>query len=489
MPPVNPQQIKVRYADALRLLQAGQVDAAKTAFDALLKLLPDSPEVHFQLSRIAHHRGDGAARIDHLAQALRKKPNEPPLIEAAIDAHAGTGDTAAVLGLYDRLIALSGKAIKPQVDKASYLQSQGQFAEAEALFRRLIRDNPYDGELYRTFLGTKKLAANDPLMGKMRKALAHPRMSDAGKMHLNFAMAKALEDQGESAKVFAHLRRANALQRKAAPFDPAARDREQAAMLAAQDGCDLTPLPDGHEPTPIFVTGMPRSGTTLVEQIVASHSDVTAGGEMGHALRLALQMFKKGDAIRPLPGIADDELRTYAKAYTAALRRDTGARSGAVTDKSIQSHLVFGLIHRALPGARFIIVHRDPRDIAVSIYKNHFAMGTHRYANDLADIAEAIKLFRRSIAFWQERLPGALHEVRYEDLVADPEPQSRALIAAAGLEWQDQCLDFHKSKATVKTLSLHQVRQPIYKGSAQAWRKYEADLQPFFDAWGDTPWD
>jgi hypothetical protein len=153
------------------------------------------------------------------------------------------------------------------------------------------------------------------------------------------------------------------------------------------------------------------------------------------------------------------------------------------------SFLIYGLLHTALPNARFIIVHRDPRDIAVSIYKNYFTGGTHRYANDLAAIADAIKAFRQIVAHWRNTLPDRFTEIRYEDLVADPVSMSKQLIHAAGLGWQDQCLDFHKSGGTVKTLSLHQVRQPIYQSSAAAWRRYEAELQPFFDAWGDTPWD
>jgi hypothetical protein len=234
---------------------------------------------------------------------------------------------------------------------------------------------------------------------------------------------------------------------------------------------------------------MPRSGTTLVEQIVASHDTARAGGEMGHALRLAFRHFVKAGRVTPLRDLGPADLAHYAADYLALARRDTQATAGVITDKSIQTHMIFGLVRRALAGARIVIVHRDPRDIALSIYKTPFRLGTHRYSNDLADIADEIKRFRRSVAHWRERMPSALHEVRYEDLVADPEPQARALIAAAGLDWQDACLSFHERGGAVRTLSVAQVRQPIHAGRREAWRKFEAQLQPFIDAWGDEPWD
>jgi hypothetical protein len=134
-------------------------------------------------------------------------------------------------------------------------------------------------------------------------------------------------------------------------------------------------------------------------------------------------------------------------------------------------------------------VHRDPRDVALSIYRNHFAPGTHRYATSLPAIAGAIKAFRAAIAHWRTRMPEALTEIRYEDLVADPEAGARAIVEAAGLPWEDACLRSHETAGMVHTLSLAQVRKPIHAGRRQAWRKYESEMQPFIDAWGDEPWD
>ena len=141
-----------------------------------------------------------------------------------------------------------------------------------------------------------------------------------------------------------------------------------------------------------------------------------------------------------------------------------------------------GLLKHAIPSARFIVVRRDPRDLLYSIYKNLFSEDTHRYAYDMEDLAAYYATFLKILDFWRDRVPGGFHEVHYEDLVADPEVQTRALVAAAGLDWEDGCLDFHKAKGPVKTLSVQQVRQPIYRSSAQAWRHYEAELAPLVAA-------
>lgn len=489
LPPLSTDQIMARYGAALTLLTAGKTEQARIAFEQLNALRPGTAEVLYQLSRIAQMNGDRAARATYLDQALAVKPDETALITAQIAARTALSDHDAVLALYDRLIALDPKSIAHRADKGSYLQRIGRFDEAETLFRKLIRKHPDEGSLYRVFLGGTKLTKRDPVMRSMTQALANPRMSERGRMHLSFALAKAAEDQGDTAKVFGHLNRANRIQRALAPFDRAARIAETNAFLAAQNNTNLAPVGAEMALRPVFVTGMPRSGTTLVEQIIAAHSAVTGGGELAHALALIVRGFGTKTGLAPLSALPDARLEQLAQDFTALARRDTGAVSGVVTDKSIQNYLIYGYLHRAMPGARFVVVHRDPRDIALSVYKNYFVLGSHAYATDLADIALMIKEFRRVIAHWKTRLPGVIHEIRYEDLVTDPEPQAHALIAAAGLEWEDGCLDFHRTKSSVKTLSLHQVRQPIYRGSAQAWRKYETELAPFIAAWGEEPWD
>ena len=486
----NPlQAVKTTYDKALTLARQGDVAQAAGLLDGLALQAPNLPEIHFQRARIAARLGEQEKRLSAIDRAVELRATEPAILTEAIAAHSSAGHHQAVLTLFDQLIALDPKAIKPQAEKALYLQTAGRFDESEKLLRKLQKKHPHDAELYRMLATTIRIQPNDPMIGAMRRLANHPKLSPQGRMHINFALAKAMEDTKNSGKVFPHLHLANKAQAALWPDDPSARDAERNHVIAAQNG--LTPAANavGTDPALIFVTGLPRSGTTLVEQIIASHSKVQAGGEMATALRCAYDLFGKGAEMRPLAQEPQDTLLSFADRLETAVRPFTDSSKPYLTDKSIMAFLIYGLLHATLPNARFIVVHRDPRDIAVSIYKNHFNAGTHRYANDLASIADVIKSFRRVINHWRATLPDRFAEVRYEDLVSDPESQSRHLIASAGLDWEDQCLNFHQKGGTVKTLSLHQVRQPIYQSSAAAWRRYEAELQPFIDAWGDTPWD
>lgn len=489
MLPLERSQIPALFKSAQADHAAGRLAQAQGKYRQIKAVAPQLAEVPYQLARIADDLGELEDAKSFLADALAIKPSEPVLLRAMLSVQARLGNTVGALALHDRLIALAPKTIKPRADKASYLQEIGDFSGAAKLFRKLLKENPYSGEVYRVFLGTQKLKKGDPLIRSMLTAWKHPKLNDSSRKHLGFALAKAMEDSGQTDKVFGFLRQANGLQRAEFSYDPSLRRAEVAAVLKAQEIDSYASASSEVSPTPVFVTGMPRSGTTLVEQIIASHSQVTAGGELGHGLRLAYQHFGTPPKMKPLAELQEPELETFAQDYALRVQRSVGRADGIVTDKSIQTHLIVGLLHRAIPNARFVFVQRDPRDIALSIYKNYFADGTHRYSNDLADIARYIKGYQTCVRFWKERLGDVVHEVHYEDLVAAPEEQSRALIAAAGLDWEDGCLDFHKAGGSVRTLSLHQVRQPIYRTQAKAWTRYESELAPFEAAWKEAGWD
>ncbi|MFP7570966.1 tetratricopeptide repeat-containing sulfotransferase family protein [Marivita sp. S2033] len=481
--------IKTTFQNALRLANSGNLSQAAALLDGLALQAPQSPDIHYHRARLAARLGDPEKRRAAIDTALRMRPEEPAILTEAIETYSALGDHDRVLTLLDRHIARDPKAIKPQADKALYLQRAGRFEASEALFRQLLKKHPDDAELYRMFAATIRFAPNDGLIGAMRRLARHPKLSPHGQMHIHFALAKAMEDTKQHDKVFAHLKRANSAQSALWPDDAAARASEWSAVVDAQAG--LTPRSDSTATSPglIFVTGLPRSGTTLAEQIIASHSEVHAGGEIATALRTAYAQFGAGTEMMALKDAPTAKLADFASRLQQANRAHADPSKPWMTDKSIMAFLIYGLLHASLPNARFIVIHRDPRDIALSVYKNHFSGGTHRYATDLAAIAEVIKTFRKITAHWRDTLPDRFSEIRYEDLVAAPDQTSKSLIAAAGLDWQERCLDFHKSGGTVKTLSLHQVRQPIYQSSAAAWRRHEAELQPFLDAWGDTPWD
>lgn len=482
MLPVSSAQIAKLYQQATALHQSGRLQEADSEYQRLERLAPNLAELPYQRGRLALQRKAPEAARAHLERARALKPDEPAILIALAEALGELREVDAALVLHDQLIAHAPKSVKPRADKALLLQRVGRFDEAEVEFRKALKLAPKDGELYRIFLGTKKLKKGDPLIRAMQKAWADRSVQGRSRVHLGYALAKAMEDSGQANRVFSYLRPANDLLKKAQSYDLRERLDVVEGLMAAFDGASFDPLPEGPDGfAPIFVTGMPRSGTTLVEQIIASHSEVTGGGELTIATRLVEDLMGKAPNYTSFATLSDDALAGFARLYHDAVRAKISF-GRYLTDKSIQSHLFIGLLLRAIPAARVIVVRRDPRDLGLSIYKNFFGETSHQYATDLETIGRYTATFERMIEFWRARIPGRFHEISYDALVAEPEAQSRALIAAAGLDWDPACLNFHQNTRRVDTLSLHQVRQPIYASSRQAWKAHESDLAPLIGA-------
>jgi len=466
----------------------GDAAPAIAALETALKLQPGLIEAQGQLGEMYAKKRDFDAAVAAF-QAVQKLGNGRG--ETAISlaqALSSAGRESEALELLDKVLAASPDLPRALGAKATTLQSLGRFDEAEALLRRAIELEPENGENYRVFFAAHKVQPGEPLIAQMKRWFDDPSLSDDSRMNMGFALAKALEDTKAYDQVFTYLNPANALMRKKMPYDINQRRDELAALREAFRDTDFNArrIEGASDFAPIFVTGMPRSGTTLVEQILASHSRVTGAGEVGRFVEDAVKvMTGPGGTFRPVSELEDAEIAGIGK-RSEAWFREHFPEADLVTDKSIQSYVMAGLIRLALPRARIIVVRRDPRDIALSIYKNVFPEGTHRYGYDLRDLGLYYRMFEEMIAFWREKLPGGFHEVQYEELIAAPEEQARALVAAAGLDWEDQCLNFHQTKRKVQTLSVYQVRQPIYTSSMKAWQRYEKDLAPLIEALGDV---
>ncbi|MCY4333935.1 MAG: sulfotransferase [Litoreibacter sp.] len=545
----GPEQIKKAYAKAMATLSAGQLRDAAKAFERILKQRPDLAEAHFQLGRIATRQRDFAKGAGHFEAALRAKPGQTEIWLAYLElaslhpkpdnlqtllGRLGDGlDARPELGFYRALVAQArgqeGEARKDLEDamarglssgraeivlgqlltkarevdpalaafdraanhsasagealslKAELLRNLGRIEEALDAARAAIAAEPQTGSLYYTYASITRITPKDPMIVKMQDRFAKAGKGDPGRVYLGHALAKAMEETGQRAEVFRYLGAANRQLAKAFPYSAAideAAVRETQALFESLGDAPVS-TPDA-APTPIFVTGLPRSGTTLVEQILASHSQCEGAGEIALLGKELRAVFSVDVAAR------SEALTLAGNTYRAKLaERFPGA--DFVTDKSIASYSSIGLIRHALPDAKIIVVRRDPGDNALSIYKNLFEPGQHRYATDLRTIARFMRLFETQLYYWRKALPDAFYELRYEDLIAEPEAQSRALVAAAGLDWEDACLSFHENKRQVDTLSATQVRQPIYKSSVAAWRKYEDDMASFWDAYGDAP--
>ncbi|MCT4683228.1 MAG: sulfotransferase [Roseicyclus sp.] len=480
-PPAD--QLKARLLAANALFKQGRLSEARQALRELVRRAPSLAEGWVGLAHAARAEHDHREALAAFEKAAKLRPGDRSLLAACAQELTELGQTGRAITLLDRLIATQPGDLKARAEKARLLQLEGDFAGAERAFRAALDIAPDNGELYRIFLATKKLQADDPLIARMERAWARDDLPPLSRAHLGFALAKAMEDSGQTERVFGYLRPANEGIRALHPYDITAREREiddLIALFRAHDFASLAP-PEPGAFNPVFVTGLPRSGTTLIEQIIASHPKVTGAGELPLFGRAAMRLLSDpSGGYVPLGDIPAQGWAALGADYERAVQKRMG-RVGHVTDKAIQTYMVLGPMRLALPSARAIVVRRDPRDTLLSIYMNVFAAGSHLYAYDLVDLARYYRSFERMVDFWREAMPEGFTEVRYEDVVADPEPQSRALGAAAGLEWDPACLEFTGNRRRVDTLSTFQVRQPLYSSSVAKWKRYEGDLSEMLE--------
>lgn len=456
---------------------------AERAVAAHPKSLPALVALGNTLTMLRHH--DRAAEVLERAVALsHRQSTEAMVMLAQVYSHINRDAEAAEL--IEQVLAIKPDHVLALTRKGTLLQTSGDFDGAERALRQSLALAPTDGELFRGFIVGHKVKPGDPIVAQMQAAMARPDLTERSRLSFAFALGKALEDQKDYAAAFPYIRQGNEIARKLHPFDMATRLAEVAAVQSAMRGVDWagTRIDGTSNGAPIFVTGMPRSGTTLVEQIIASHSRVTGAGEVA-LLQSACQklIFSRPDRYddaRPLSDIPPSDIAALGHDFLRQMgERFPGA--DIITDKSITTYMYIGLVKLALPNARIVVVRRDPRDTLLSIYKNRFPEGTHLYAYDLRDLAEYYATFVDMVSFWRSQTPDWFTEISYETLVANPEEESRRLIAACGLDWEDACLNFHQNKRKVDTLSVYQVRQPISGGSVKAWQRYESELAPMID--------
>ena len=426
-------------------------------------------------------RGEAAKAVTSAKNAARLRPKDPNLLDLLARAYAAAGNNTLALATYSRLINLLPQHVKPLADKAHLMQQLGDMPGAEQAFRKALSLAPLNGTLLRMFAPTAQLKPDDPVVAPFLSAWAKGKLSKQDRMQAGFALAQICRDEE-----FTYLHEANTLQRSLSPWSIDTRHVEIAQRKAMLTDTHWAPVPaNATGKRPIFITGMPRSGTTLVEQILSAHSQVSGYGETTLPLRAAYSVLADKSGFKPAQTLSSQELTLIRDRYFQGIAHFHGPAQ-IFTDKTILTYMIMGLLHHVMPEARCIVVRRDPHDMALSIYRNYFETGTHGYSNNLADIARYMATMDEMIAFWRDKRPGCFIEVSYEDLVQDPEPQIRRMLDYCDLDWDEACLSPQDNDRVVKTLSISQVRSPISAKSVGGWRKYETELAAFTHALGET---
>jgi tetratricopeptide (TPR) repeat protein len=500
---------------AALLAGLGRYEASASCYRDLLDRTPLDARLHANLGHVLHCLGDFRAAIEHCRRAIELGPRLPEshlhlgnsllalnaLFEADAAYIAGlevAPDHAALhtahamaeraLGRLTDAEASTRRALALRPDAADTLAllgslaiDHGRFDEAEDLLRKALAMDPELPEALVSLASLRKMSPADaPWRDAAERVLARG-LSVAHAINVHHSLGKYYDDVDDPDAAFEHHRSGNELARGSRPgYDRAEMTQRVTWTLAAFDRPVFAALRSGElgSECPVFVVGMPRSGTSLTEQILASHPQVHGAGELLYWI-FAADAERAATAEKRAATIAD-----LGRAYLSGLATQAPDAT-RVVDKLPVNFRHIGLIHAALPGARFIHLERNPLDTCLSIYFQGFS-AAHPYATDFGDLAHYYHEYRRLMAHWRAVLPPQLLlEVRYEDLVDDPEGWSRRMLTHIGLPWDPRCLEFHRTHRPVLTASNWQVRQPINKGSVGRWRRYERFIGPLRDAIGD----
>jgi tetratricopeptide (TPR) repeat protein len=452
-------------------LQRGRTDAAIVCAERAAVLASDNP-IPFILKAKCLLLS-GKAR-----EALAAAEQAEAMVGTAPDALDALGGIYGLLGLHDRARQLSVRAVTSRPDVPQYLfnlaateRMTGALSEAEAHCNAALALNPAFGLGHYLRADLRAQTAGHNHIAEMEAVIADKKLSLPDKVLLHFALAKEYEDLERHEHAFSHVQAGCTLHGSTLKSDTAGAIAEIDRIIASHTRSWIASAPAGHNAAaPVFVAGLPRTGTTLVERIIASHPAMTSVGESG-AFAAELAHSTTAGASGADPASLG---RNYLEAASIG-RRPPNAR---FIDKTLENYLYCGLIHVALPRAKIVLVLRRPMDACWAMYKAHFA-GKFAFSYRQEDLADYYLAYRRLAAHWKATLPPhALLEVNYEDIVRDQEAESRKMIDFLGLSWDDEVLRFHHSKAPSATASAVQVRRPIYATSVGKWRHHADALAP-----------
>lgn len=488
MRPLSAAQ-SARLTNAISEHSTGSFSVAEAEYRKLLADGVRLPQLYCNLAAIC---AQTARREEADILWRRALEIDPDSVEAQMnlaDSHQLAGDIDKAGNIYRRIIAARGDFHIAQYLLANILKAQGKLDEAQVLYEQIIRRRPDYTQAHFSYSSIRKYSdPSDPHIEQMLNLYQEGELNSENRIHLDFALAKAYEDIGDYERAFAHLESGNKLRTEQFDYDiESDRALIQSIIQVFTKGVLSDDVPNAEKSDrPIFIVGMPRSGTSLVEKILASHSQVYGAGELDYMFALGTSHFlgPKNDFI--FQSLSSDEQNVFAEIGRAYLEKIKLLDSVAahVTDKMPFNFMMIGIIRLALPNAKIIHCVRDARDTCLSIFKQNFTTGNYRFAYDLRSVAQFHNLYVELMSHWKQVAGDSIYDISYEALTQNPEEEIRKLLAGCNLEFEERCLHFQKTKATVRTASAFQVRQPMYRSSVGLWENYRDFLGPMLEELG-----
>jgi predicted Zn-dependent protease len=478
---------------ALRMLAevAARIGRYRDAQNLLTRCLQLAPGFHGARHNYAvalHRQGDHAAALPQIDRLLAAEPRNPNYRSLQAAVLAGIGEYRRAIDIYVAVLKEYPRQAKIWLSYGHALKTDGQVAEGISAYRRALELDPRLGEVWWSLANLKTYRFEAQELAQLRSQLAREDLSAEDRFHLHFALGKALEDAAQYEQSFQHYREGNALRRAGVHYEPE-RIRAHVAGAKALFTKEFFAAGAGASASdPIFIVGLPRAGSTLIEQILASHSQVEGTMELPDVPALAQTVSERvGDeALRypqALAALPLGELHRIGEEYLARTRIQRKTQKPRFIDKLPNNFLHTGFIHLMLPNASIIDARRHPLGCCFSGFKQHFARGQN-FTYDLAELGTYYRSYVELMAHFDSVLPGRVHRVLYERMVEDTETEVRRLLAYCGLPFEPACLRFYENERAVRTASSEQVRSPIYREGMEQWRHFEPWLGPLKESLG-----
>ena len=484
------------HVEAMRLLadigiRFGVLADAEFLLESAHQFEPNNVRVHMDYIQALRKRQKFGPALEQARQLLETSPENPQFQSIYAIECMQTGDYDQALSLFDQVLErIPGDPIT-LTSKGHAYKTCGRYDEAVASYRGALASKPQHGEAWYSLSNLKVYSFSDGELERMHAQASSDGLPHADRVHLNFALGKAYEDRDDFETSFRFYQQGNRSKKAASSYDA---DKMTEELRAQQRVCTAEMLARGatagHSAgDPIFVVGLPRAGSTLLEQILSSHSRVEGTLELPNVLSYSQQLRRRGRS-GPEPGypeilavLSDEELNQFGRQYIDDTRIH---RHGApfFVDKMPNNFRHIGLIHLILPNAKIIDARRDPMACGFSGYKQLFAEG-QQFTYDLADLGQYYRDYVELMDHWDAVLPGKVLRVQYEDVVGDLETQVSRILDHCGLEFEPECLSFYRTERAVRTPSSEQVRQPIFQSGLDYWRNYESWLDPLKGALGE----
>ena len=474
---LKPDYAEAHYNLGITLQRLGRLEEAEASYSKAISFQANSAEAYSNLGVTLQKLGRLEEAEASYSKAISIKPNYA-------EAHYNLGVMLQELrrldeakAAYERAISLKPEHAETHSNLGVTLQKLGEFSQAEESYKQAISLKPEHAETHRYLTLIKKFEFQDEQYAKMLELYHSESISDEQRCHINFGLAKACEDLGDFEQAFAYYIEGNATRKKLLKYDlnrdiKIFNQIKSNSQWIIQNSLESDNL--ARNLIPVFIVGMPRSGTTLVEQIISSHPNVSAAGELPYVAEF-------GELIgRGLSKMNRSALQRFREKYFKKLQ--TMAKDKLiVTDKMPQNFRLLGLIAAAFPEAKIVHVKRNAAAVCWANYTQYFPSKNLGYCYALADVIEYYKMYTNLMEFWNQSLDGRIHELDYELLVVNQESETKKLIGYLGLDWDRKCLSPQDNKRSVATASSIQVRQKVYQGSSDKWKRYKPFLNGALD--------